>query len=155
MKSLISSISSKNLNSILLAIALAFLFASLIATFTAADYLYKTRTSPLVTLTLSQPACAYLSQYGIATDDSNCLCTLTTRYRGRGLGNSGSIEVAGKPPLRISEGFIVASVELDDGRNEPWSDEHKTAFLYMLGSVFLMLLALSGFAVMAVRSTRK
>jgi hypothetical protein len=155
MKPPISSFTSKKLNSILLAIAIAFLFASLIATFSAADYHYKTRTAPLVTLTLSQPACAYISQYGIATDDSNCLCTLTTRYRGRGLGNSGAIEVAGKPPLRIGEGFIVASVELDDGRNEPWSEEHKTAFRYMLGSVFLMLIALSGVAVMAIRSTRK
>jgi hypothetical protein len=147
--------SSKGSSSILFYLALAFFMASLLATFAAESYYMQTCTAPLTQLTLSQPACEYLSQSGIPTNVKNNICRITVRYRAMNFQNSGYIEVTGKPPLKIREALIVASEQLDDGSKEPWTAEHKKAFRYLLIGVGLTLVSLAGVALVAIRSARK
>lgn len=141
MKKSNGDIEIKNSNFDLFLAGLAFFFASMIVSFWAAGYHHRTKTPPLVNLTLSQPACEHLAQSGIPAEVKNGICIITARYREINFENNGYIEVAGKPPLKISEGLIVAIVQLNDGSDEPWSIEHQKAFAYLIGSMMLLLIS--------------
>ncbi|HQS58750.1 MAG: hypothetical protein B7Y56_10785 [Gallionellales bacterium 35-53-114] len=134
---------------------LALFVASMVVSFWAAGYFDRTKTPPLVNLTLSQPACKYLSQSGIPVEVNNGLCKITTRYRQGLFEKSRAIEISGKPPLQICDGLIIAVVQLEDGSDEPWSDEHKKALRYLIGSMSLMMLFLTIVLKAIKRDTQK
>jgi hypothetical protein len=117
-------------------------FLSLILLVMATGYSKRTETAPLVDLTITQAACEYISQSGIATAVSNGICTIKVRFRGSFLGNGGHIEMAGLKPLMISGGQIVGVVRLNEDSDEPWSSEHQLAVIYVAASYFLLALSI-------------
>lgn len=101
-------------------------------------YFERTKTPPLVRLTLNQPGCEFIARSGIATEVTNEICTITVRYRAYRLSDGGMIEKRGAPSIAISSGQIVGMTEMDDGSDEPWSAEHKKAFGIWIVTLLLM-----------------
>lgn len=91
-------------------------------------YFERTKTPPLVRLTLNQPGCESIARSGIANEVKNGICLITVRYCKYRLSDGGTIEKRDATPITISSGQVVSVVELDDGSDEPWSVEHKKAF---------------------------
>jgi hypothetical protein len=126
------------------------IFISLGLSICSTRYLNLTATPPLVNLTLSQAGCEYLSQSGISGEVHNGICTIKVRYRQFHWGGGGIIEQIGLSGIEISGGQVVAINQIDDGSNEPWSDEHRKAVAYLISSFLLALF----FLCMLARSAR-
>lgn len=121
-----------------LAIGLIGFFASLTLLFWSFGYFARTSSAPLVTLSLNQTGCEYLSRSGITTEVKNGICMITVRYRAYRLTEGGYLERPGLQPLAISCGQVVGVVKLDDGSDEPWTAEHKTAAICLAVAMLLM-----------------
>jgi len=107
----------------------------------------RSKTPPLVRLTLNQPGCESIARSGIENEVKNGICIVTVRYRKFRLSDGGTIEKNDASSIEISSGQVVSVVELDDGSDEPWSAEHKKAFGIWIVSLLLMpiiLMLMSG-----------
>ncbi len=102
----------------------------------------RTETPPQLQLTLNRPGCEYIKTTGITADINNGICTITVRYRKNRLNEGGTIEKNGIVLSTISSGQVVSFRQLDDGSDEPWSDEHRRAFEWLLGPVSFMIFIL-------------
>lgn len=102
----------------------------------------RSKTPPLVRLTLNQPGCESIARSGIANEVKSGICMITVRYRKYRLSDGGTIEKNDASSIAISSGQVVSVVELDDGSDEPWSAEHKKAFVIWIVSLLLMPLIL-------------
>ena len=103
-------------------------------------YVERTQTPPLVKLTLSQSGCEFVARSGIADEVKNGICTLTVRYRRNRLNDGGVIEKSEIRPIMISSGQVISVTELDDGSDEPWSEEHRQALAIWIASLLLLSL---------------
>ena len=125
-----------------LAVGLLGIFASMMMAFWSTGYAVRTETPPLVKLALSQAGCEYVFRSGITADFKNGICMITVRYRAFLFSDGGHIEMPGFRQLEISGGQVVGVVKLDDGRDEPWTAEHKRAVVYLIGTFLLMVVFL-------------
>lgn len=107
-------------------------FMGIAPAFWTVGYFERTATPPLMRLTLNQPGCAYVAQFGVSATVNNGICVVTVRYRERIFGDAGLIELPNSPPLEIGGGQVVGKVELDDGSSQPWSGERKKALGYIV-----------------------
>jgi hypothetical protein len=103
------------------------------------SYIDQTKTSPLVQLTLIQPGCEFVKRIGVDTGMSNGICTITVRYKKNVDDDGGTIEMNGIPHSSINSNQVIGRHQLNDGSDEPWSDEHRRAFEWLLGPVLFMI----------------
>ena len=102
----------------------------------------RTETPPQLQLTLNRPGCEYIKTTGITADINNGICTITVRYRKNRLNEGGTIEKNGIVLSTISSGQVVSFRQLDDGSDEPWSEQHRQAFEWLLAPALLMIFIL-------------
>lgn len=116
------------------------MFISIAAVFSSLGYVNRTATPPLVQLTISEAGCEYVSKAGVSTEKISSNCTIKVRFKKIMLGDGGIIELKQGHQLQLNNSQIVGMTQLDDGSDEPWTDEHKKAVALLCASVAVMLL---------------
>lgn len=114
------------------------IFINICVAFWAAGYSGRTETPPLTRLVLKQPGCESVSRAGIPAEISNGVCEISVRFRKNRLNNGGAIDKNGSELIVINSDQVVGFTQIDDGSDEPWSEEHKQAIGLLIGSMMFM-----------------
>lgn len=128
-----------DINARTLAIGVLGVLVCLLLAFPALVDFEQTATPPLVALTINQAGCEYVAAAGVATEKHTSTCQIKVRYRKDMWNDGGAIQLDKGQTLQISAGLVVGMVRLDDGSNEPWTDEHRRAAA-LIGVAFALII---------------
>ena len=103
------------------------IFLCLVMSFWALGYYERTATPPLMVLTINQAGCEYVTANGMTAERHGSICQIKVRYRKELFSDGGRIQRDRGGDLQLSAGQVVGMTKLDDGSDEPWTDEHKWA----------------------------